>query len=359
MYIYINVLIHSLYSAHAAYFGRIKRLSLAASSGDNNDTNELMPRDLYKSIAAAEDLDAGIKWYNRLWRFLPFMSYWGLLLVGSRDMVCCNREKIEDDNRQTTSGFESMSTCNKTWFVVAKIIKLVVNAAAIFLAVFACGASVQATVSKAKAPFVYEKYRTLNTGEVCAYDKKCGDIQTFESKEAADAANYTIAHCGRCSGCSSWQDLSVQWNTRKNAAKLSQSCGLQNMFNRDDMAECMRESMGWTTECSYAWVASVECAKQNCMFIAVTALITNKLGNFAVGPSLVTPAMCNEAQCEQGNPGNFAKLSGASRRKMNIQSDIARPKDQQCSIVNAVPKNDKGFNDWTGFYEPLCHREDS
>ena len=29
-------------------------------------------------------------------------------------------------------------------------------------------------------------------------------------------------------------------------------------------------------------------------------MITNKLGNFAVGPDLVTPAMCNEAQCEQG-----------------------------------------------------------
>lgn len=285
------------------------------------------------------------------------MSYWGLLLFGFRDMICCKQKKDEDDDRQTTSGFHSMSTCTKSWFVVAKITKLVVNAAAIFLAVFACGASVQAKVSKAKAPFVHEKYRTLNSGNVCAYDVKCGDIQTFESKEAADAANYTIAHCGRCSGCSSWQDLSVQWNTRKNAAKLSQSCGLKNMFNRDDMAECMKNNMGWTTECSYAWVHSVECAKQNCMFIAVTAMITNKLGNFAVGPSLVTPAMCNEAQCEQGNPGEFAKLSGASRRKMNIMSDIARPKDQQCSIVNAVPKNDKGFNDWTGFFEPLCPRD--
>ena len=215
--------------------------------------------------------------------------------------------------------------------------KLVANAAAIFVAVFAMGASIQATVSKAKAPYVHEKYRTLNTAEVCAYDTKCGDIQTFENKEAADAENYhTIVHCGICSGCSSWQDLSVQWNTRKDAAKLSQRCGFQHLFHRDDMAKCMRERMGWTTECSYAWVASVECAKQNCMFIAVTAMITNKLGNFAVSSDLVTPAMCNEAQCEQGNPGEFAKLSGASRRKMNIQSDIARPKDQQCNISSML-----------------------
>ena len=59
------------------------------------------------------------------------------------------------------------------------------------------------------------------------------------------------------------------------------------------------------------------------------------------------------------NPGEFAKLSGASRRKMNIESDIVRPKDQQCNIVEAVPKNERGFNDWTGFFEPLCPRDAS
>eukprot|EP00986_Skeletonema_menzelii_P009577 scaffold4385_cov162-Skeletonema_menzelii.AAC.5 len=333
---------------YVAYFDRVQKPNLAAPSGDNNDASELSPRDVYKSIAEAED--AGIKWYNRLWRFLPFVSYWGLLLVGVRDIICCSK-KDKDENRQTVSGFQSMSACHKSWFAVAKIIKLAVNAAAIFLAVFAMGASLQATVSKEKAPFVHAQYRTLNIGNVCAYDVKCGNIQTFENKEAADAANYTIAHCGKCSGCSSWQDLSVQWNTRKEAAKLSQGCGLQNMFNRDELYGKYRFAT------STSLFVFLLCAHQHHQFIAVTAMITNKLGNFAVGPSLVTPAMCNEAQCEQGNPGEFAKLSGASRRKMNIESDIARPKDQQCHIVRAVPKNDKGFNDWTGFFEPLCPRD--
>ena len=110
---------------------------------------------------------------------------------------------------------------------------------------------------------------------------------------------------------------------------------------------------------AYAWVHSVECAKQNCMFIAVTAMVTNKLGNFKVEPGQVTPANCNEAQCEQGNPGRFAELSGASRRKMNIPSDIARPKDQQCQIIGAVPEDEKGFSNWTGYFEPLCPRSAS
>lgn len=95
------------------------------------------------------------------------------------------------------------------------------------------------------------------------------------------------------------------------------------------------------------------------MFIAVTAMVTNRLGNFKVGPGQVTPANCNEAQCEQGNPGRFAELSGASRRKMNIFSDIKRPIDQQCQIIEAVPLGDDGFSNWTGYFEPLCPRSAS
>ena len=247
---------------YVAYFDRVKKPTVATSFGDqdnnDNDANAPKPREVYRAIAETEDFDTGVKWYNRVWRFLPFMSYYGLFLIGCRDLLCCSK-KNKDEN---PSGFQTMSTCQKGWFVVAKIIKVAVNAGAIFLAVFAMGAAIQATVSKAKTPFVHSRYRTLNTGEVCAYDVKCGNIDTFENKAAADAANYTIVHCGRCSGCSSWQDLSVQWNTRKDAAKLSQGCGLQNMFNRDNMAKCMRDRMGWTTDCSYAWVASVECAKQ-------------------------------------------------------------------------------------------------
>jgi hypothetical protein len=73
----------------------------------------------------------------------------------------------------------------------------------------------------------------------------------------------------------------------------------------------------------------------------------------------VTPATCNEAQCEQGNPGHFAKLSGASRRKMNIRSSIAREPDQQCKIVDNIPRDADGYNNWGTFFKELCPRSDS
>jgi len=94
------------------------------------------------------------------------------------------------------------------------------------------------------------------------------------------------------------------------------------------------------------------------MFLGISAMITNQLGNFKMNSNAVTPAMCNEAQCEQGNPGYFAKLSGASRRKMNIRSDIKRPANQQCSIVDDIPLVD-GYNDWEVFFSPLCPRDSS
>ena len=210
--------------------------------------SDVNPRDVYKSVAEEEDMRANVSCLGRFWRVLPFVSFWGLLLVGSRDMNCCRRNK--DESRQTVSGFQSMSTCKKGWFVFAKIVKLLVNAAAIFLAILAMGSAVQATVSKQKMPYVHKRYAGLNTNQVCAYTSKCapGEPLTYLNKEAADAANATVIHCGKCAGCSSWQDLSVQWNTRKNAAKLSQSCGLRNMFNRHSMAQCLSDDMGWTTD---------------------------------------------------------------------------------------------------------------
>lgn len=56
-----------------------------------------------------------------------------------------------------------------------------------------------------------------------------------------------------------------------------------------------------------------------------------------------TSATCEEANCEAGNPGTFVDCSGATRRRMNITSSIARPGDQQCSIVDIKDWDDLFF----------------
>eukprot|EP00956_Cyclotella_meneghiniana_P046010 scaffold395164_cov132-Cyclotella_meneghiniana.AAC.3 len=72
--------------------------------------------------------------------------------------------------------------------------------------------------------------------------------------------------------------------------------------------------------------------------------MTNKVGNFKVGPNDITSATCEEANCEAGNPGHFVSCSGATRRRMNITSGIARPDDQQCHIVDV--------KSWGEFFPP-------
>ena len=57
----------------------------------------------------------------------------------------------------------------------------------------------------------------------------------------------------------------------------------------------------------------------------------------------ITAATCEEAHCEAGQ-GQFVQCSGATRRRMNITSNIQRPGTQRCSIVDVL--------DWEEFFHP-------
>jgi hypothetical protein len=59
-------------------------------------------------------------------------------------------------------------------------------------------------------------------------------------------------------------------------------------------------------------------------------VVIDKITEMHVAPNAINAATCEEAMCEQ----EFVPCSGASRRRMNIHSDIERPKNQQCTIVN-------------------------
>ncbi len=347
------------YFYQTAYFDRIKvnqPKMTSLSSGSDDETNEkVTPKQVYKAVADLEESEAEIRCHHRVWQRLPLKPIWDLKVIGTLDTCrCCARKGTE-----LRTEFQEMSCSKKTWFVFRKMFKLLINLICIVLAIVACGDAYQTGVTRAKLPYVQRIYSKLNEGSVCAYDEKCGDLKSFGSKEAAHAANYSVAHCGVCSGCSTWQDLSVQWSTRKKAADMAQSCGVRNLFDQASMAKCFETEFGWTSVCSEAWVHSVVCARKQCVLIALRTLITNRMGNFQMQNTSVTPATCNEAQCEQGNPGKFAKLSGASRRKMNIKSSIARAPDQQCQIVDNIPKDDEGYNDWGPFFEELCPRREA
>jgi hypothetical protein len=62
--------------------------------------------------------------------------------------------------------------------------------------------------------------------------------------------------------------------------------------------------------------------------------MTHTFGDFQVEEDMITSASCEEAHCEAGNPGDFVSCSGATRRRMNVASDIERPVAQLCGIVD-------------------------
>ena len=128
----------------SVYFNRVKVRSIA-------------PQKIYKDIAANEQEDNAQKLYQRIWYKLPFKPAWELFVWGSMNTTgCCRKD----------SGFSDFSCFHKLWFVVARTLKICINLLCLYVAIIACGATIQRSVTKTRLPysidhtyskFVYEK----------------------------------------------------------------------------------------------------------------------------------------------------------------------------------------------------------
>jgi len=216
-----------------------------------------------------------------------------------------------------------------TIWILASIICL-------YITIVNIGATVQADKTMQQLPYTDEVlYDHINDGPVCAFDEVGAqpyDIKTFPSAADAVAANWTVAHCGACGACSPWSILSIQWTTRDELAKLSKRCATMTLQPNgfEKALQCHIDTIGFDYECSKCWVNDEICARDNCVFIYLQSQIINTVGNFKVAPGTITSATCEEAMCELV----FVPCVGATRRRMNIISSIARPKDQQCTNVD-------------------------
>jgi len=200
--------------------------------------------------------------------------------------------------------------------------------------VLSIGASYQQNKVRGALFGAYEKLYPGNytTGAMCAWDEASpnADIRTFDSFQDVMDMGYTIIHCGECGYCSNWNDLSLQWTTREHLAKKAKDCVTKSILgSRDEVQQCNEDSIGFTEECALCWTVDEYCARDNCMFIFLQSVFTNQVNNFDVGPDDITSATCDEALCGPG----FVPCSGATRRRMNIISDIPRPISQQCDVA--------------------------
>ncbi|KAL7518112.1 hypothetical protein ACHAWX_002973 [Stephanocyclus meneghinianus] len=218
----------------------------------------------------------------------------------------------------------------------------------LYFVIVCIGATAQVNNTKAKLPYVQEAiYKHMNEGPVCAFDNRGPDsnITTFSDLNSAHDAGFLVLHCGACGACSSWENLIIEYTTRNTMAKLANECAKVSLFGGDDaITEClMTPEIGFEPTCAQCWMEDIVCTREHCAFIFLQSQMINNVGNFAVGPNEITSASCEEANCEAGNPGEFVSCSGATRRRMNITSSIARPGEQQCAIVDVKDWNDLFF----------------
>ena len=176
----------------------------------------------YENIVA-EECDHPIKWYTRLWLACPFKIVFDIFVLGfKRTFSCCKKEsgkccaankaiqencssQFNNSNVNYRLAYQQISFFNKIFFVLSRIVGIGLSVYALYITIVACGATIQATVTKAKLPFVHQKlYHNMDKGPVCAFDRKGGNIRTFATQQEAHLANYQIAHCGACGHCSNW-----------------------------------------------------------------------------------------------------------------------------------------------------------
>uniref|UniRef100_A0A7S4EM18 Uncharacterized protein n=2 Tax=Pseudo-nitzschia australis TaxID=44445 RepID=A0A7S4EM18_9STRA len=176
------------------------------------------------------------------------------------------------------------------------------------------------------------------TGKMCAWDKPGPNatIKTFESPQDAENANFEIVHCGACGNCSNWNDITLQYTSREVLAAVSKKCTVKSIGKKfdhkdpnDAVVRCNMETIGFTLPCSQAWAWDMINTKNHGIFTFLQANVANFVSDMNVTYQDITLATIDEAISGQ----IFVPLVGATRRRMNIISDISRPTNQQCSVV--------------------------
>uniref|UniRef100_A0A7S3DS59 Uncharacterized protein n=1 Tax=Entomoneis paludosa TaxID=265537 RepID=A0A7S3DS59_9STRA len=174
---------------------------------------------------------------------------------------------------------------------------------------------------------------SFTTKVVCGFDpENPSNFQTFEGKELAHLAGYTIAHCGACSQCSNPHDIKTYVETRKTIADSSKQCGpYVYLGTKDDVTDCLQKKIGFTRDCTMCWTEDMISTGKNCLSTCLTTLFSgfmtdNNIAGAGDQGWLNACVFCDE---KISGPG-FVACSGVARRRLGIVSEIERNPEEQC-----------------------------
>jgi len=162
-------------------------------------------------------------------------SYWKLFMAKLVDTYpffcgCCLKEKhdVKNISRRRldyVNEAREISKSRKFFLGLKRFIWYFFSIALFFLTIVNITASHEQCAAKnALDPTFHELYPLdYNTGTMCAWDEAGPNatIKEFDSVQAVNDANYNVIHCGSCGACSNWNDLQLQYTTRKVLAGIT------------------------------------------------------------------------------------------------------------------------------------------
>jgi hypothetical protein len=169
-----------------------------------------------------------------------------------------------------------------------------------------------------------------NDTSVCGFDHV-----TYESADAAHSNGTGIMHCGPCGACSNQHDIDIYNNTRNTLTNTSTDCAaLGAVFGIKTAEWCFEKYVGFTPQCQVCWINDVECNMKDCALKCISYKIFGSLVWKPKHPDDLNPCLqCDETDCGPA----FKACAGANRRRCGIVSDIDRPEDEICKLVDPWP----------------------
>lgn len=276
-------------------------------------------------------------------------SYWTLymnqLVFSYPYLCCCLNEKyglanIPQKRLDYIDRAREKTKFSKFWFEFKRVLWYLSSFGCFFFTIVNIGATYQQCAAREALPHTFKLLYPPDylNGTMCAWDAPGPNatIKTFESLQDVYDVDYEVVHCGACGRCSNWNDITLQYTTKEVLAAITAQCAKKavgrsvNVSDPEDpVVMCNRLLVGFTPECAMSWTWDEVNTARNSFFVYIQANIANYFVDMEVTYQDITLATIDEAI----SGPRFVTEVGATRRRMNIKSDIQRPMNQQCTVI--------------------------
>ena len=175
------------------------------------------------------------------------------------------------------------------------------------------------------------------TNVTCAFNPldPSAPFVTYMTPEAAKKDGMVVAHCGPCAYCSNIDDIKTYLMTRSFITIQAKKCGKTAVLgSTEELDDCLKNRIGFTSDCRTCWVANMQCDTKRCLFICMKTLFTGLMRRNNVPQAGAEGRLNWCLQCDEQRCGTaFATCSGVARRRLGIRSDIERNPAEICPHV--------------------------